>query len=83
MCGKEDTRIENDIGLGLFRGQDDLMTQKEKDLALQQGLCATLPSRYYITTDNTVKMFNPAVQLFNPTEQTVNEKMIQENKNLH
>ena len=48
---------------------------KEQDLALYQESHAILPKGYYITSDNTTKMFDPVVQPFRQMDWTMSETL--------
>ena len=58
------------------------MLLKERNLALRQGLHATLSTRWCITSENAIKMFDPTVEPFGPMEQTMNETLATTKTNL-
>ena len=81
MHGAEASMMEGNSGLSWVGGHNGLMTWKdyiihtyfkmlliEKDMALCQRLCTGLYVRYYITSDDQIKMFDSTVQLLKLTE---------------
>ena len=53
---------------------------EEKELTLRQGLCSRLPVGCYMTSDNNIKMLDPALQSLKSLNQSVTKTKLPADK---